>query len=255
MIFKRAVARLRAQDWLAITIELVIVVLGVFIGTWVANWNQDRVAKAETRRMVVQLHPTLRQMTEYWRYARRYYATTRAYSNVAIAGWRGDPRISDADFVIAAYQASQIFVIGLNGSIWSTILGADRLRDIDDPELRAALSFLMSTDYSQVDYAGIDTPYRRNVRRVIPIEIQDAIRTGCGDRRSSENSNNLVLPSACHIAIAPADAARAAALLRAHLDLRDDLQWHVAAAIAFLENIVPMEDAARVVDAKSDALR
>ncbi len=39
MIYKRVGARLRAQDWLAIVIELGIVVLGVFIGTWVANWN------------------------------------------------------------------------------------------------------------------------------------------------------------------------------------------------------------------------
>ena len=32
MIFKRAVARLRAQDWTAISIELLIVIVGVFIG-------------------------------------------------------------------------------------------------------------------------------------------------------------------------------------------------------------------------------
>ncbi len=42
MIFKRAVARLGAQDWLAIAIELAIVIIGVFIGIWVANWNQER---------------------------------------------------------------------------------------------------------------------------------------------------------------------------------------------------------------------
>ena len=37
MIFKRAIAKLRAQDWMAISIELVIVIVGVFIGIWVAN--------------------------------------------------------------------------------------------------------------------------------------------------------------------------------------------------------------------------
>ena len=45
MIFRRAVAKLRAQDWSAIVIELGIVILGVFIGTWVANWNQERAAQ------------------------------------------------------------------------------------------------------------------------------------------------------------------------------------------------------------------
>ena len=35
MIHKRAIAKLSAQDWFAIAIELGIVIVGVFIGTWV----------------------------------------------------------------------------------------------------------------------------------------------------------------------------------------------------------------------------
>ena len=146
MIYKRAAARLKAQDWLAITIELGIVVLGVFIGTWVANWNQERVAKAETRRMVEQLAPSLRQLDAYFVATRAYHAVTRAYADTAIAGWRRDPRVSDKDFVIAANQASQIDSIGTNASTFSAVLGPDRLRDIDDPKLRADLSILMSAD-------------------------------------------------------------------------------------------------------------
>ena len=60
MIFKRAVAGLRAQDWLAITIELAIVIIGVFIGTQVANWNEERLERQETQRMLTRLKPELR---------------------------------------------------------------------------------------------------------------------------------------------------------------------------------------------------
>jgi len=242
MIFKRAVAKLRAQDWSAIAIELMIVIVGVFVGTWVANWNQDRVSQAETRKMIARMDPTLRQLTDYFRSARTYYATTRAYSDTAIAGWRGDPRVSDADFVIAAYQASQIQTLGINGSTWSTILGTDRLRDIEEPNLRSDLTLLMTSDYSQFDNAGLDTPYRHNVRRVIPIEIQDAIRKRCGDRH--DTLAILTLPPTCEIAILPAETAKAAAILRAHPDLLEDLQWHIAATAAFLDNIIPVETAA-----------
>ena len=42
MIFKRFAANLRAQNWFAIGVELGIVILGVFIGTLVANANQQR---------------------------------------------------------------------------------------------------------------------------------------------------------------------------------------------------------------------
>ena len=48
MIFKRAVAKRRAHDWMAILIEFAIVVAGVFVGTWVANLNQEH-AQARAR--------------------------------------------------------------------------------------------------------------------------------------------------------------------------------------------------------------
>ncbi len=42
MIYKRVAAWLRGQDWVAILIELGIVILGVFVGTQVSNWNATR---------------------------------------------------------------------------------------------------------------------------------------------------------------------------------------------------------------------
>jgi hypothetical protein len=251
MILRRLTENLRAQNWTAISIEFLIVVVGVFVGTWVANWNQERTTKAETRRMVAQLKPQLDTLSDYFRTARNYYATTRAYSTTAIAGWRGDSRVKDRDFVIAAYQASQIYTLGNNGSAWSTVLGADRLRDIDDPKMRNDLSFLMSADYSAIDLPAIDTPYRHNVRRIIPIEIQDAIRAKCGDQLNPAHPAFTSLPAKCNLPLAPADAAKAAALLRAHPELLEDLQWHIAAIAAFLSNIIPFEAATRRIEQRA----
>ena len=42
MIFKRAVAKLRAQDWVAITIELIIVTVGVLIALAAQQWAEER---------------------------------------------------------------------------------------------------------------------------------------------------------------------------------------------------------------------
>ena len=241
MIYRRATARLKAQDWLAITIELAIVVLGVFIGTQVSNWNAGRLEKVETRRMIVQLEPNLKLMTDFFIAARLYYGTTRRFATTALAGWHGDPSVSDADFVKSAYQASQILTFGTNSSTWATVLGADQLRRIDDPPMRNDLSFLMAADYSQLDTAGVNTPYRQNVRRIIPLDLQDAIRATCGDRSIPEYPIFLFLPPTCNLAIEPARARQAAAALRAHPELMEDLQWHMAAQAAMLSNMVPFE--------------
>ncbi len=195
MIFKRAVAKLRAQDWLAITIELSIVIMGVFVGTQVANWNEQRIENLETRRLLTQLRPEVKSLLRFYSNARSYYKVTRDYSATAFAGWSENPEVSDRDFVIAAYQASQIAGIGTNNAIWASIFGADGLRNIDDPIIRDSLSYLMTSDTKLIDAEAVDTPYRQNVRAVIPVEIQDAIRAKCGDRNRPAGLRYSTFPS------------------------------------------------------------
>ena len=55
MIFKRFAANLRAQNWFAIGIELTIVIVGVFVGTLVANWNQERIEQRDVDAIVGKL--------------------------------------------------------------------------------------------------------------------------------------------------------------------------------------------------------
>jgi hypothetical protein len=241
MIFKRAVARLRAQDWVAITIELAIVVIGVFLGTQVANWNADRLDRRQTQIMLMRLKPELHNILAIYAAARDYYGLTRRYAATAFAGWNGDPKVSDADFVIAAYQASQIYATATNNSTWATIFGADRLRTVDDPVIRDNLSFLMYADTHPISNQIMETPYRVNVRRVIPVEVQDSIRAKCGDIRPPDNPQLFSLPERCDVNLPPSAAAMAAKNLRAHPELVEDLRWHTAAAASYLNNVTAFE--------------
>jgi hypothetical protein len=250
MIYKRFAANLRAQNWFAIGVELAIVVVGVFIGTWVANWNAHRVEQAETRRMLAQLKPSIELLHQYFDSARRYYAVTRRYAAVAQAGWLRDPAVSESDFVIAAYQASQIIGIGTNGSAWAEVLGADRLRQIEDAQLRNDLATLMSSDYAIIDTPAVDTPYRRNVRRLIPIALQDRVREQCGDQPPIAPAFFPSLPAICRLQLPRAQAAAVADKLREHPEVLEDLQWHMAAQSALLGNFGPFEAATQSVQTR-----
>ncbi|HET9485605.1 MAG TPA: hypothetical protein VFO79_16705 [Xanthomonadales bacterium] len=46
MILRRIVQGLKARDWAGVAIELLLVVLGVFIGIEVSNWNASRRERA-----------------------------------------------------------------------------------------------------------------------------------------------------------------------------------------------------------------
>ena len=42
MILRRVIAHFRKQEWTAIALDFVIVVVGVFVGIQVSNWNEER---------------------------------------------------------------------------------------------------------------------------------------------------------------------------------------------------------------------
>ena len=236
MIYKRVAARLRAQDWVAITIELGIVVIGVFLGIWVAGWNQQRVEQRETQELLVQLKPELVALDSFSHKARAYYALTRRYARTAFAGWKNDPRVSDYEFVVAAYQASQIYGFGNNGQSWAMIFGGETLRRISDPQIRTPLTRLMTFDYQSLNYAAVTTQYRDDVRKVIPEPVQELIRQLCGDRLGSD-SRTLELPESCTIPISPTQAHEAAQALRAHPDLANELALHQSALSTYETNL------------------
>lgn len=237
MILQRLTANLRAQNWTAVTIEFVIVVTGVFIGTQVANWNNQRLEKRETGRLLEQLRPELQSFTDFFASARSYYATTRAFSKTAFAGWANDPRVTDEQFVIAAYQASQIYGLSTNGNNWALIFGGDQLRNIDNLKIRRGLATLMTLDYAQLDTGAVATRYREDVRRIIPDEVQQAIRAKCGDRPRPDMPLMAFLPSTCRLALRAEVAAASAAALRARPKLVEDLRWQLAAEATLLTNM------------------
>jgi len=242
MIFKRAVAKLRAQDWMAIGIEIVIVIIGVFIGTQVSNFNNARIERAKTEQMARDLRPELRNLANNFRALISYYGVARRYGDTAFAGWRDDPRVSDRDFVIAAYQSSQILLTGVNNASWSQIFGSDRLRDLKNPRLRAHLTLLMTNDSIAIE-KDLATEYRRDVRMVIPEDIQDAIRARCGDRRS--DLANIALPPTCTLDLPEGRFTAAAHALRANSKLVGELRYHFAMAASYVENLRDLESLTR----------
>lgn len=236
MIFKRAVAKLRAQDWTAIGIELAIVILGVFIGTWVANWNQGRQAQTQAGQMLVQLQPELKQLEAFSKSAERYYATTGHYADTALAGWRNDAAVSDPEFVIAAYQASQVYGFNNNGASWALVFGANELRNIPDSQARQALTRLMTFDYGTINISAVHTRYRDRVREVIPDSIQQQIRVACGDTIVG-TEGTVLLRANCPIAIDAQLARATASDLRADPGLKQLLGQHRSIIAAFLTNL------------------
>ena len=245
MIFKRFAANLRAQNWSAISIELAIVILGVFIGTQVSNWNAARLEGQETQHRLDQLKPELQRIRVRAEFVRNYYATTRRYAETAFAGWAGDPKVSNNDFVIAAYQASQIKGMSTTSQSWATIVGADQLRNIDNPAIRDPMLRLMTFPEDNLGLLRVQSEYRSIVRTIIPDDIQEAIRNDCGDYFATPDALDLSLHDQCGLTIDPGEAAVTAADLRQHRELVGKLRLHLALVASQLNDVRIYDNAAQ----------
>ena len=237
MIFRRTVANLRAQNWTAIGIEIAIVIIGVFIGTQVSNWNQQRLEKARAERLLGELKPSLESFIDFFESADDYYGATRRYADTAFAGWRGDPKVDDEQFVIAAYQASQVYFLGLNSSSWTMLFGRDQLDNVSDPAIRRGLAALMTQDFALIE-GGLLTQYRGQVREVIPEDIQDSIRQKCGDRPVEGRPLTVTLSPTCDLDYPAPRFAQAAAALRQKPELVGLLRRHRSEVASYEDNLM-----------------
>jgi len=246
MIQPRLTANLRAQNWTAITIDFLIVVIGVFLGIQASNWNQARLEKRETEHLLQRIRPQIDQILVFAASARDYYATTRRFAETAFAGWNGDPKVSDNDFVIAAYQASQIYGFGASQS-WAAVFGADQLRNIDDDRVRVPLARLMTFDTQRLNAESVFSRYRDDVRLVIADPVQQAIRNSCGDRLRVGELADITLPHSCSLQLDPGTAKQVAADLRSQSQLSRELALHLSMVSVYLNYLAQYEDEARFV--------
>jgi len=59
MILQRLGRSIRKQDWFAVTIELIVVVVGIFLGLQVTDWNDARKARADEQLYLERLYDEL----------------------------------------------------------------------------------------------------------------------------------------------------------------------------------------------------
>jgi hypothetical protein len=68
MILRSLTKHVKDQNWFAVGLDFAIVVIGVFIGIQVANWNELQAERGQTERMLSDLIVDLEEMREHAAY-------------------------------------------------------------------------------------------------------------------------------------------------------------------------------------------
>jgi hypothetical protein len=195
MILRSLTHHVNSQNWFAVWLDLFIVVLGVFIGIQVANWNEARVdqkrAQGYLERIGEDLNADIIAITDrsrFWRQVADYGAVGLEYANTGEAG-----NHSQWELLLAYFQASQVAELYLTQSTFDELKSAGELRLISDLDLRAELAQYYLFPAS----ATMNTrpAYREHVRGVIPLDIQKYIWDSCYTSDGADEQKMLPCPS------------------------------------------------------------
>lgn len=174
-------ARLRQQNWLAFAIDLVIVVVGVFLGIQASNWNDERrdrhVANAYLDRLESDLRFDARRLgfhETYWRSA------AEAGDKALLYAEEGKLDQDQWTTLLDFYDAGQIWEFSLADGTYQEMLNAGRLDLLKDSQLKTALSayYLGSSAQGRLLFEVLP-PYRDDIRATVPYRLQRYLIEHC----------------------------------------------------------------------------
>lgn len=141
-MLRRFSSRLRQQDWLAVVLDLGVVILGVFLALEAANWNQARQDRAEEKRYYAQIVVDLRRDLDKLRLAQRLSLKyDRAAENVLEALDHGIPRGTDpSDFAIAVDHAGFLFIPSPSRRTYDELISTGNLRLLREAQTKDAIA-------------------------------------------------------------------------------------------------------------------
>lgn len=177
----RLAAQLRRQDWAAVAIDLLIVMIGVFLGIQASNWNDAR----KDRQLAVDYLDRiggdlrydidqLRQREEFWR------ASSDAGGRALDFAEDGRLDGNEWNTLLDFYEAGQIWNYEINDGTYREMLSAGRLDLLQDNRLKADLSDYYVGQRTQAhDLFDTLPPYREAIRGAIPYRFQRYILNHC----------------------------------------------------------------------------
>ena len=183
MILRRITQHVREQNWTAIGIDFVIVVIGVFVGIQVSNWNEARKDRDRAEGYSQRLTDELRVEFEYASALIEYGRTVHRAGGVAYRGLAEQESLEDEVILINAFRATHYNWYERRRAAFDEIVSSGALSLIPDMALREAAVGMYNTPlFTIANEEGRVSRYRELFRLTIELELYDDLWRNCEDR-------------------------------------------------------------------------
>ena len=232
MMLRRVIEHVKNQQWTAVGIDFVIVVIGVFVGIQVSNWNQARVTEQQSATFTAHLKEDLRE--EDWAYQLmiEYSRDVLANANIAVNALDGTGPTSDEALLVSAYRATQYKNKSRRRGTYDELISTGTIGLIRDRSLReTAMRVYNSPTIEAMVREGMTSRYREAFQMTLPSATQRSLARNCGDKLiviGEYTGIDRVLDYPCTPGLSEAEVHEAATALRANPDLLPFLRLRIA---------------------------
>ena len=183
MILRRLSQSIKEQNWIAIVIEFVLLVTGVFLGIQVANWNEDRANQKLAKILTERLRADLKIEAWSYEFQIQYYQEVLSNAEKALDVLEGRREESNEQLLISAYRATQYNLPTRRRATYDEMTSTGTISLINNQQLRQTASLIYTNPV--LDTANNETlgsRYRAAFRMYVPMNVQSAIADQCGDK-------------------------------------------------------------------------
>ena len=232
MKLRRLAEHLKQLHWTKIAVDLVIVVLGVFIGMQASNWNAERATDEQSALFTTRLKIDLRAEDWTYQFLIVYNREVLANADRAVEALEGKAALSDEALLIAAYRATQYRQRNRRGSTYDELIATGTIGLIRDEKLRdTALRLYNVATFDALVHEGLQSRFREAFRMSLPNEVQRAVAKNCGDHVIAPGDytamqGNLDYP--CSTGLSAQDIAASAQALRSNPEIVRFLRLRIA---------------------------
>ena len=182
MILRRLSQHIKDQNWFAVALDFVIVVVGVFLGIQIGNWNTDLALNRKAHNLEHQLVFEMANEALSFRAFRIYYDDVQANGEAVLADLTSINTLSDEDFIIKAFRATQFKKYIYRRYAFDDIVEAGITDRIKDQKLFSeADKFYKLKWQDDAERESRESSFRRLFRETVPLAIQRDAALNCGD--------------------------------------------------------------------------
>lgn len=236
MLIRQITAALKERRWADFFAEILIVVVGVFLGIQAANWNDDRLEREEGRLFAERLAADIRKDLDSRRALVSYYEAVIKSAEQTVKRLNSESIDDPEAFVVDAYRATEYNRISPTRATFDEIVSTGNLGLLPASARQAGIIEYYAYDNSLVArQAVVASPYRLRVRSTLPHDVQVAIRATCSDL-FNDTFVRIGFNENCDLGLPEQRIKYAADLLHSDVGLLNDLRLHFSTLNIHLPN-------------------